>query len=92
MSDKHLTTDKPRQNDDVSVARFAEIMNAKLFKNRYKAHWSTVSQGYLLQRLTEELVELREALISGVDVSGECADVANFAMMISDNHEKGVQP
>jgi NTP pyrophosphatase (non-canonical NTP hydrolase) len=87
MSDSHLLTQNPRLNDAIYVDRFTERMNAKLYANRFKAHWSTVDQAYLIKRLKEEVKELEEALKFGLDVSGECADVANFAMMISDNHE-----
>jgi len=89
MSDEHLITENPRIKDSICVERFSEKMNAKLFKNRFKAHWSTVPQSYLLERLKEELVELEEALREGVGIESECADVANFAMMIADNAEYG---
>ena len=79
----------------LAVMRFAKTMVVKLKANNYKAHWSTVEQFYLLDRLEQELAELRGAMIDlmgfdgdeerGKAVMDECADVANFAMMISDN-------
>ena len=42
---------------------------------------------YLLKRLDEEVTELKQAISEGksdVEVAHECADVANFAMMIAD--------
>jgi len=80
------------RNEKIAVMQFAKTMIAKLEANNHKAHWNTVGQSYLLYRLEEELAELREALV-GHDgseektkaVMSECADVGNFAMMISDN-------
>ncbi len=73
-------------------------MRYKLRINDHKAHWKTVSCEYLEQRLLEEVAELREALLflrdnpgskqHIFDVQLECADVANFVMMIFDNLRK----
>ena len=66
---------------------FHELMLEKLRDNRHKAHWEHVSQDWILARLEQELEELKEALANGCadDIAYECADVANFAMMIADN-------
>ncbi len=50
--------------------------------------WQKCDVMWLLSRLKEEVEELEEALESKnslEEAPDECADVANFAMMISDN-------
>jgi NTP pyrophosphatase (non-canonical NTP hydrolase) len=66
------------------VARFALLMEAKLRANDHKRHWRYVPLQYLSMRLTQERKELAGAIQTRTDVGGECADVANFAMMIAD--------
>lgn len=66
------------------VARFALLMEAKLRANDHKQPWRHCSLNYLSTRLTQERAELRQALKKREDVGLECADVANFAMMIAD--------
>jgi hypothetical protein len=97
MSDEHTVTGEMRPSDveRLAVERFAESMLAKLRLNAHKAHWSTVDLFYLMDRVVQEMDELREALyrLHGADgdeelgkaVVAECADVANFAMMIADS-------
>lgn len=71
----------------VELARFVEHMEAKLAANDHKAHWSGSTDSYLLMRLMQEVRELQKALEafeSGIGIVEECADVANFAMMIAD--------
>lgn len=89
---------KPRSSgaDRAAVRLFGSDMLAKLEENSHKAHWSTVSNRWLLMRLAEECQELMQALVSldrgqgmATDVIDECADVANFAMMIADNVRTG---
>jgi len=82
------------------VLDFAKHMIAKLEANRAKGSWEQCSVEYLLDRIGDEIKELREA-IYGVSAWGwdgedpidetsakriisEAADVANFAMMIAD--------
>lgn len=71
-------------------------MKVKLILNNHKVHWSNCNNGYLLHRLREEVKELDAALRdfrffardkeeTRQAVIKECADVANFAMMIADN-------
>jgi len=75
--------------DHKLVNDMANHMFEKMRKNKNKAHWSTVPQGWLIKRLREELEELEYALFTyestPEDIAKECADVANFAAMISDN-------
>lgn len=70
-----------------SVLKFAEHMEKILKENDHKGGWSGCSPYFLFLRLEEETEkELKEAfLISDREkILKECADVANFAMMIFD--------
>ena len=69
------------------VAAFALLMEAKLRKNDHKTGWKHHTSRALFNRLTEEALELIEAIKAGRSagvVGEEAADVANFAMMIAD--------
>ena len=71
------------------VLLFAKRMEAKLAKNRHKGDrlgWLNVSPEELLDLLKNEVRELDEAFDDGdaVMVANECADVANFALMVAD--------
>jgi NTP pyrophosphatase (non-canonical NTP hydrolase) len=71
------------------VLQFAQRMESKLSKNRHKgdrAGWLNTSPEILMHRLKEELKELEDAFWDGdaTATAHECADVANFAMMIAD--------
>lgn len=82
-----------------SVRWFAREMEIKLRENDDKGGWEECSTAYLLDKLRRELEELRdaeqryqEAKPGSLDVPDlmkkiqrECADVANYAMMIADN-------
>jgi len=91
MTDPRGPSPRPIATDAACVDRFAKHMLSKLRVNARKAHWSTVSQAWLLGRLRQEVAELEAALASGRGVESECADVANFAMMIADNFEEGIR-
>jgi hypothetical protein len=74
------------------VAWFAKEMEEVLTDNDHKGGWSDCDiKDYLFPRLMQELKELEDVLIrnphlySSLDIVKECADVANFAMMIADN-------
>lgn len=72
---------------NVSVDRFALAMKAELDVNRHKGGWDDCPIGYLRTRLHQEVRELVNSLESGdapEKVLSECADVANFVMMISE--------
>lgn len=71
----------------VTVAWFSKEMEQVLFDNIDKGGWQDCPFSYLIQRLEEEVKELRESLMDRdpEDVVHEAADVANFAMMIADN-------
>jgi NTP pyrophosphatase (non-canonical NTP hydrolase) len=66
------------------VARFALLMEEKLRANDHKRHWRFAPLQYLSMRLSQERKELAGAIETRTDVGEECADVANFAMMIAD--------
>lgn len=79
-----------------AVQRFAEHMEDALRRNDHKGGWSNMSSSELMERLDQERLELKEAterstispmsLPANAKVVFEAADVANFAMMIADNH------
>ena len=76
-------------NHITSVSRFALAMRKELDDNSRKGGWSTCDVGYLRTRLHQEVAELMRA-IDGKEsperILSECADVANFAMMISERY------
>lgn len=71
------------------VLAFALAMERKLRAHDDRPGWKDEPNDYLIARLREEMVELAAALDRGrhvpLDIVGEAADVANFAMMIADN-------
>lgn len=73
----------------VQVRRMSLLMELKLRKNDFKGGWSNVPVHKLLDLLEAEVRELREAVESGdpLDIAQECADVANYAMMVADVSE-----
>jgi hypothetical protein len=76
-----------------AIVRFSRYMEQKLKINDHKKHWNVCSDQYLLSRLKEEVFELEQEMGksgSGMDVIQECADVANFAMMIADNFRRRI--
>lgn len=83
------------------VRWFAEQMELKLRLNDHKGGWVDCDTEYLLSRLKDEYVELEEALNIScphcgrrmspgniTNVLSECLDIANFALMIADTHDK----
>ena len=81
------------------VKVFSEIMEQKLKENDHKIHWSNFPPEELLVQLKEEVEELEfqlwkqtstdaEAKEQEIKLQRECADIANFAMMIADNVKK----
>ena len=74
----------------ISLLKFVKIQEIILRKNDYKGGWKYMSLKQLRQRLKQEVNELSKAIDkitkhTAPDIKSECADVANFAMMISDN-------
>jgi len=75
-----------------SVDTFGVEMHKKLKENENKGGWHECTPEYLSRRLGNELKELRaimhdpyKTLETKVNIIRECADVANFAMMIAEN-------
>lgn len=72
------------------VRAFALAMEAKLRENDHRPGWKGDDPARLLERLREEADEVGELLafnayrLAPRDMLDECADVANFAMMIAD--------
>ena len=82
------------------VMRFALEMEKKLRANDHKGGWENENYSYLFDGITREAKELENVLDSigifestnpkiskekKLEIIGECADIANFAMMIFDN-------
>ncbi len=68
-----------------AVDGFARAMERKLRLNDHKAHWGDSTIDHLFTRLLDEVAELSHAMQDGGAIGDECADVANFAMMIFDH-------
>ena len=68
-------------------------MERTLRANEGKGGWCHCAPAYLLRRITEECCELRRELDNETPVPhrvvAEAVDVANFAMMLADNHGPG---
>jgi hypothetical protein len=85
-----LTAAREALGLDDCVIAFAKRMQYKLDKNKYKGGWQQCTDDCLFERIEEEMEELTEALWpDGIrkteEILNECADIANFAMMIFDN-------
>ncbi len=68
---------------------FSKMCEKKLSENDKKEHWEKNTPTYLFHRLVQEVAELSEELNSfgqSENIIKECADVANFAMMIASIH------
>lgn len=94
MIDK--TVPVPRE----ALAWFAGEMERQLRENDHKPGWSDDSLRHLAERMRTELREV-ENIVDGRAVRGyateqlltiiaECADVANFAMMVADNAKREI--
>lgn len=78
------------------LKEFVMEMERKLRINDHKTGWHDCAIEWLLNRAYEELDEVRDAYKNRGDIySGdhqkiimECADVANFMMMIADNVQR----
>ncbi len=70
-----------------AFSEFQTDMARKLYENRYKGGWSECTLDYLRKRLEQEVGELQDVIntLNKEEIINECADVANFCMMIADN-------
>lgn len=68
---------------------FACDMEHELRNNDHKEGWHHLSDRRLMNRINQKLKELKRAIKKGgnTEVIGEAADVANFLMMLADNHK-----
>lgn len=73
------------------VQWFAAHMAAKLKANDHKGGWIHESSSYFVKRLADEWRELAHVIdlatmheASPQDIIDECADIANYAMMLAD--------
>lgn len=71
--------------DEETLEMFAFRMYNKLALNKWKRHWSGLDNNELFRQLVHEVRELRLALDDGSDIEDECADIANYCMMIASN-------
>ena len=70
------------------VKRFAELMEAKLKENDFKGGWRDDSHGELFRKLDTQVEILGRC--SGSDgevIRAICVNIANYAMMMTDNVE-----
>ena len=75
-----------------TVEWFAKQMKDELNEHLDRPGWKKEPMNYLWNRLVEECLELDTELKNRPSkkiIIKECADVANFAMMIADVYEKG---
>lgn len=79
------------------VLDFAFRMESKLEKNRHKGDregWLKADPWSLVERILDETVEVQQCFTQGSDgridfgdaetLANECADIANFCMMVAD--------
>lgn len=86
------------------VAKFARLMESVLRDNDHKSGWQTMGFEELLSRIIDEVRELDHTpgttwgrgpnffRVKASEVRKECADIANFAMMIADLYGKLMGP
>ena len=69
---------------------FVLHMKAKLRQNQHKGDYSMSSELWLLARLLDEVGELVRAINDEdvVAIQDECADMANFAMMLASGQHR----
>lgn len=92
---RHRDIGNSREGIDAALNDFVVHMSHKLLLTRHRPHWSDSTTAFLLKRLKDEVVELEKAYKDDKrkDIVRECADVANFAMMIADNEQwSGTRP
>lgn len=73
------------------VAEHANRMEARLKEHEDKGGWEDSSFRDLILELEFHVEDLKEALFEQgrhPSVSNECADISNFAMMISENFSR----
>lgn len=75
----------------IDFLKFVQVMAEKLEENSHKGGWlNDPDFHFYLSRMEEEVTEVSRSILnreSVLDVRRECADVANFAMMVADSYE-----
>jgi len=75
-----------------ALNKFTEYMYKRLLANAHKTHWSEepCNREFLTNELEKRLQQLKEMNPKSnnevIDFSEKCADIANFAMMLSNNY------
>jgi len=72
----------------IEILRFACNMQLELDNNDHKEGWQNLSPVWIINRIKQETLELEKAVKNKKlkkEIISECADVANFAMMLADN-------
>jgi hypothetical protein len=71
----------------IAIKNFSKEMSKKLNLNKNKTHWSNISIYDLFEALQQEIIELKVGIRNHdcQNIIEECADTANYLMMISDN-------
>jgi len=75
-----------------ALAFFTDAMRTELMRHLDRPGWEDEPLEFLWRRLFEELGELKAEIANGKPravIVKECADVANFLMMIADTYEEG---
>lgn len=78
------------------VTAFAEAMESVLKEHDDRQGWENEHYDYLIDRLYDEIVELKKAIrkrnsnsvLHDNDIMHELVDVANFCMMLYCNYER----
>lgn len=73
------------------IKKLTPYMLEKFIQNDNKGSWENCTNYYLINRLIDEIEELIEAIAQEKeikDIRSECADIANFVVMINDNYTK----
>lgn len=67
------------------IRRFVEAMSYKMARNAHKGRWEKLDIPKTIELMRGEVNELRQAISNGnsVEILLECADVANFAMIVA---------
>ena len=72
----------------LELLRFACNMQQELDNNDNKCGWVHLSPKWIINRIRQETKELEKAIKNKATkrrIISECADIANFAMMLADN-------
>lgn len=67
------------------IQKLTDAMKKKLELNERKGGWSDMTPEMLVSMMAEEFIELCECIRDKEKAIEECADIANFCMMIVNN-------